>query len=596
MTRFSWVIVVVLVVTALVYAPAATYEFISRDDSIHVYENPHMNPPRLSEAAWYWAHPYQQLYIPVAYSAWTLVAMLAKTGSPDVRGVTLNPYVFHCANILLHLLATLAAYDLLRALFGRRIPAALGAALFALHPLQVEAVAWISGFRDVLCGLLSIVALGQYVRAAQSWDEPGHRSRAWGYAAAAAAAALIAYVLALLSKPAAVTLPLIAGVLDAFVLRRPWKRVALSLSPGILLAIPVVVVAMRVQPVISDVPRPPLYLRPIVAADALGFYLAKLLLPLRLGIDYGRRPDLVLRGGAITMLNVAAALALAFIAIVARRRAPWLIVSLTIAVLALLPVLGLVPFGYQLYSTVADRYAYFALLGPALAVAWWMSKTPEGSPVLVGQTLSSASRRSRESGSGLGPEADKNVCPTESAEADADKDVGPTNEMPPSRTRRAPLALSIVVLALLAIIAHLQVRTWADEVTNYEHGIAVNPDSFTAHNNLAAAYLERSEPDKALQHAAKSAELRPQGAISWFNLGDALSKLERWDQAAAAYRKGLDVQPDDALARVNLAIALGHLGRADEARREFDEAVRKDPSFQRQRLQVEDAIRGHQPQ
>src|SRR5204862_4768067 len=101
----------------------------------------------------------------VTYSAWLLIALAAQTHTADISGVSLNPYVFHLANLLLHLIAVVTAYLILRRLFKRDWPAAIGALLFAIHPLQVEAVAWISGFRDVLSGLLSLVAIHQYIAA-----------------------------------------------------------------------------------------------------------------------------------------------------------------------------------------------------------------------------------------------------------------------------------------------------------------------------------------------------------------------------------------------------------------------------------------------
>src|SRR5215469_5436409 len=156
---------------------------------------------------------------------------------PDANGIWLNPYLFHTANLLVHVLAALAAYALLRRLTRSAWAACAGALLFALHPVQVEPVAWVAGMKDLLCGMFSLVALWQYVAFAQGDDKVTAKTRRWHYAAAT-----VAFSLALLSKPAAMSLPVAAAAIDRWIVGRSWRQIAGAAGPWLVMAIPIAVV------------------------------------------------------------------------------------------------------------------------------------------------------------------------------------------------------------------------------------------------------------------------------------------------------------------------------------------------------------------
>lgn len=177
--RKSWLdnqwlpLVFLIIATFAVFAPVCGSEFVAWDDNLNVSKNPSFNPPTIETVAEYWKGPYLDLYIPVTYTIWGLLAAVAQVSVPDAMGIRLNPYVFHTANLLVHLTAVLAAYALLRRLIGRQWPALAGAMLFAIHPLQVEPVAWVTGLKDVLSGMLTIAALWQYVCYADERERSG---------------------------------------------------------------------------------------------------------------------------------------------------------------------------------------------------------------------------------------------------------------------------------------------------------------------------------------------------------------------------------------------------------------------------------------
>src|SRR6266542_1742542 len=127
-----------------------TYDFVEWDDPQTIAANPDFNPPTWESVSSYWwgsKAPYLDLYIPMTYTAWAGVATIASLPLPDERGIALDPYPFHAANVLTHVFSVLLVFAILRLLVPAEWAAFLGAAIYALHPLQVEPIAWVSGFK-----------------------------------------------------------------------------------------------------------------------------------------------------------------------------------------------------------------------------------------------------------------------------------------------------------------------------------------------------------------------------------------------------------------------------------------------------------------
>ena len=494
------------------FAPAVTSDFVNYDDDKHLTGNARMNPPTLANAAKYWtdARGFFGLYIPVTYTAWTLVAQLAYRPATSSSPASLNPDVFHIANLLLHACSSSVVFLILRTLLSRSarsdIAAALGALLFALHPVQVEPVVWASGFRDVFGGLLALLTVLQYVRYLQA-AAPAARRKHYGLA-------LSIFVLALLAKPTAVVVPIILAILDAFLIRRSARQLARSLLPMLLLAIAAAGLARFTQPSTLLTDPAPLHWRPIVASDAIAFYLFKLIWPVSLGADYGRTPRFAVQHGhaALTWLAPAALLA---VAVLLRRRLPMLVVGLLIFLTGLLPVLGMITFDFQEISTVADRYLYLPMLGVALAVAGLLLRSP-------------------------------------------------------SRTVWA--AASVLLLALAAR-TFAQARTWHDTHSLFTHALRVNPRSWLAYTNLGVAETDPRVAEKLLRRAI---ELKPDYADAHIDLGTVLAEQKRVPEAAHEFEIAAKLRPDIADAHANLGLAYSELGRIDEAIAEYEKIPRDD--------------------
>ena len=519
--RDTWPIVLLLLAIVVTYWPVCTHEFTNWDDNLNVTRNPNLSPPTAKGLLALWIRPYEGLYAPLTYTIWWVVGCLARTDWPDAAGVWLNPNIFHAANLLLHAAAAVVVYCLLRELTARRWAACAGAALFALHPLQVEPVAWITGLRDVLCGLLSVVALWLYVRFSRletaqrtathagpngSGERPAIRRARILYIAATAA-----LIGAMLSKPSGITVPALAFVVDWLLLRRSFRKIAIALLPWAAIAAVFTWVGLIAQPPGESVVASPLWLRPLVAADSLAFYVGKLVLPLRLSPIYAHSLPAVLAGRWIWVTWLVP-VGIAAIAWAVRRRAPWAAAAAAIFAVALLPVLGLVPFDYQRISTVADRYTYVALLGPAMAVAFALATIPSG-----------------------------------------------------RRASRWIVVSCVAALALLAARSFFQTAYWHDSATLFSHALQVAPRSDVAYCNLAGDALDNGRPAEAVDFASDAVRLNPAGIRNQMTLGGALHAFGRHDQAATAFRSAADLSHGSLESLVNLAFELGSLGKKEEA-------------------------------
>lgn len=492
-------VVGIFIVTCIAFAPLVRAEFTSWDDYETVARNPLLNPPRARSLAHFWTRPHGDLYIPVTYTTWFVAAQVAYDSASRVAPPRLDPRVFHGLNIALHAAAACVAFRLLELLTEQRVAALTGALLFALHPVQVEAVAWVSGMKDVLFGLLALVAMWQYLIFARG-AEP---KKQWGRYAVAT----VAFVLAMLAKPTAMVLPLVVIVLDYAMLGRPLKDAMRSAWPWLVLAVPCAIATKIFQPAphARDA-AVALWARPLVAADALAFYLYKLVWPARLGFDYGRTPQYVRASGMIAWTWIVPAMAAAIAWWSWRRGGRAVAAGLAVMVIVLLPVLGLVPFDFQTYSTVADHYLYLAMIGPALVVAWLVSR----------------------------------------------------------RATTGVIAVAACIVALLGARTFAQAAHWRDSRALFTHGLAVNPRSFASYAHLAAMAIDGNRPDEALALIGEAMKIRPDAA-RYATYAEALRRKGRTDEAIAAFQEAVRRDHTYAPALANLAAILAEQGRLDEA-------------------------------
>jgi Tfp pilus assembly protein PilF len=487
------------------------------------------------------------LYVPVTYTWWGVLAAISPRHPPDPDGFTLSPTVYHIANLALHAISAIAVLQILRRLVRNELAALVGACFYAMHPIQVESLGWISGGKDVLSGTLGLIAIWMYVAFVQTPVQL--RRRKYLYYGAAT----LAFILATLSKPQAVSVPVVIFLLDVLLLRRNWRAAILSLAIWLVWCVPVILIGRNAQP--ASLLYSPIVFRPIVSLDALAFYLGKILWPIHLAVDYGRSPRwLIASPQRFWTWVVPVALLLA--SYLLRRKLPAALAATLMFIAALAPVLGLIGFDYQTYSTVTDHYLYLALLAPSL---------------LLASVLANASWKHW----------------------------------------IAPICL---VLIACGVLSFRQTFVWRDTKSLFEHTRKVNSQSLAASGMLGMYWSDHRDPQRALEVLSESVRLHPDVPFAHFtyanvlmrenkiaeaiqeyrqaidqdaskpkyftNFGVALARSNRPDLALVAFQHAAELDPKDADNYQNAGIALEAMGRIEQAKLAFKMALERDPSRQ----------------
>ena len=345
-------------------------DFLGIDDKVNILQNPNISSLSWKNMGNIWKEPYFHMYIPLTYSLWALIAAISRV----LFVGNLVGGVFHIFNILLHVLNSFLVYYLLRSSFEKhfsgasdtkrlKISAGFGALVFAVHPIQVEAVAWVTGMKDLLSCFFSLFAILIFLKFYQN-ENLGLKKK-FLYSLLL----LPVYTAALLSKPSAVVVPLLLVLLCSELSFDEMKRLFSLLFPWFILSILCILLTKDVQPVGYDARAAyGLYQSPLIAADSLVFYLRKIVFPDGFIIDYGRTPSFVLQSywrHLGIFIAAAGGLGLSF----TKNRRFWFLAS-ALFIAGVLPVLGLVPFEFQHISGVADRYVYLSMLAVSLVVTY----------------------------------------------------------------------------------------------------------------------------------------------------------------------------------------------------------------------------------
>ena len=542
----------IVLITAAAYFRTTHFDFVLWDDDLHVYDNPYLQPLTWHSFAQFWLHPYQSLYIPISYTLIALVSLIARAGAPSPAltefDTNLNPHVFHGVNLALHAINALLAFFLIRRTVKSDIPAALGALLFALHPLQVESVAWVSEVRGLLSAAFALLGMIFYLKASAEDDA------LWTIRSGAA---LVLFVLALLAKPTAVMAPFVLFVWDMFYVKRPWLSVVLRVLPWFAVAGIFTSITHLSQPCAPDAALPS-WAPGLITVDTIGFYIEKLFWPFNLSAEYGRTPERVI-ANHLYFSTVAAFVTLVLFCAVYAKRTPWLVPGVLTFVLFLLPVSGVVPFAYQYFSTVADRYAYLALLGPAFIVAVTLDKLPQ------------------------------------------------------LKVRSAAAWSAAAFLILLLIRTEAQLSVWQDTRSLFTNAAALAPNDWLPQEKLGYEDMRLKNYAGAEQRFKNVIAEGPQDAKFWVELGSArqgekcYSEAESDDNRAlsmspgfplalyhraecealtgsalpsiADYRASVDQLPTTSYAHFELAMELGSVNRFNEAAAELRKTVELHPGF-----------------
>jgi protein O-mannosyl-transferase len=500
--------VLLALAVAAIYAQTAAHGYVAYDDDQYVYANPWVKAG-LTAANIAWACR------TFFYANWHPLTWLSYMLDFTLFGP--HAGAEHLVNVAFHLATTILLFLALYRMTRRPWRSALVAAIFAVHPLHVESVAWISERKDVLCAFFEMLTLLLYVRYTAKPDLRRYLVVAGAYA------------LSLMAKPMAVTFPLVLLLVDYWPLARfDWpprpaalRRVGIEKVPLLAMAAAASVLtflAQRNYGAVISLTRLPLWARAANAAIAYASYLWKAFWPTNLAVLYPPRPP---NPG----VALAAALVLAAITAAAWRwvkRRPYLAVGWLWYLGMLVPVIGLVQVGIQ---AMADRYTYVPMVGLSIAIVWTLAEYCEWRPAL----------------------------------------------------RMAAWATSVAVLAVLAAAAYGQTAYWKSSRTLFEHTLAVTRNNYIIQNNLGVIVARDGDSAAAMALYRAAIATAPDYADAHANLAHELIKAGQLDQARASLERALRLNPNLAIAHGDLGLIFAAGGRYEEARREIEQSLRLSP-------------------
>jgi protein O-mannosyl-transferase len=540
-------------VTIAVYWPVASHPFVAYDDPGYVADNPQVHSG-LSWAGLVWAFSH------LVVSNWHPLTTLSHMLDCEIFGV--SPGAHHVVNLCLHATNTALLFLLLVRMTQTTWRSAMVAALFALHPLHVESVAWIAERKDVLSGfffMLTLLAYTSYVRRAASVARPpsapaccgsggpalrfvpNHLVEACKRAPASCfyVAAVALFLLGLLCKPMLVTLPFVLMLLDYWPLRR-WevknpsatRILVLEKLPFLALSAVCSVVTLEVQAAGGAMDASagiPLADRLTNAVLSYCVYAVRFLWPANLAVIYPHpglthlSPSLWKPVGMTMVLILASGVCWYW-----RTRRPWLPVGWFWYLGMLVPVIGVVQVGTQ---AMADRYTYLPLIGLAVVFVWPIADW------LCGIHTKHGTRPTGSSGV-------------------------------------ATVGLAFAVLFACALATRHQLHYWRSTTALFEHAVAVTKDNTAARGLLAVGLESEGRLDEAIGQYRMVAAVNP---AFHAHLALLLSRKGAWSEAAEQYRSAVTAAPKDARVRLELAETLQQMGRDGEAAAEFEAAVRLEP-------------------
>lgn len=488
MRRRSWSSPVlgfsILTATLALYAPVRRFEFINYDDPLYITANSHVREGlSLENLLWSLTSFHAGNWHPLTWTSHLLDVSLFGTWAGGHHMVSA---LLHGSNAVLLFLFLLSAT-------ASRWRSALVAALFAFHPLHVESVAWVAERKDVLSGLLWILALQAYLRYARVRTWPSYTL------------ALAGYAFGLMAKPMVVTLPIVLILVDWWPLgrwrtggARSFRSLAGEKIPFFLLAGFSSLVTLRAQDLggsLTSHEALPLAARLPQALDSLLRYGVKSVWPHPLSVFYPY--PLEPPGAALTLTAASLVCGGCLLAFSNRRSRPFLITGWLWYLVTLLPVIGLVQVGSQ---AMADRYTYLPLTGLFLVLVWLLP--------------------------------------------------GPRRPLQPSSIVLAAASLAVLTLCLWGSSTYL--TRWRNSMTLMKHAVEAVPDNWLAHANLAQAYGRRGALIDALEHYGASARSRPWIPRVRFNYGIGLARLGMVSDAREEFRAALRLDPALSPARANL--------------------------------------------
>ena len=502
------------------------------DDDIHIIHNEYDKPEKPQNIIKYWSPNPKLIYAPLTYTIWGLV-------KNDYTG-KLNPLPFHLINIVTHILSVCLIFLILKRMDISSWASFAGAMLFAVHPLQVEAVAWATGLRSLLSGLLGFAAIWTYLL----FREKNSNKLLY-------TCSLFLFFLSICAKPSAIILPAFLFLFDYFHYKINFKSIFITLIPYILVTLVFTWILMHT----NTQPRyvPPILHRPLVMADTINFNLYKIIIPLKLCSYYGRTPYYIMQSKWFYLSWII--LPVLFWSIIKiKNKYPVLILALLLFIIGILPLSGLIPFEAQNWNTPADRYLYLSMLGVALSFAYIIHKWQRKRVIWI-LAVSILTFWFLRSLLVQVPQWKNDSSIWNSAIS-----YFPEHSIPYSKRAEIYLDQGKLDLAM----------------HDYQQAIKRNPNFAKGYNNIGLIYSQRGEWNNALIAYLRAIQLDGSLTRTYKNIGMIYFIQGEFDKAEQALKNAIKIDPGYADAYYRLAQVFTSQKKYNESERALKQTIRLD--------------------
>jgi tetratricopeptide (TPR) repeat protein len=524
--RSFWICLALALTTATVFYQVCTYDFVNLDDPNYIYENLNIQSGITPKAIkWAFTTGYVSNWHPLTWLSYMLDWQLfgSKAGG------------YHLINLIFHIANTLLLFTVLKQMTQKLWQSAFVAALFALHPLHIESVAWVAERKDVLSTFFWMLTMWAYFRFV---NHPKIASYLL---------VVIFFALGLMSKPMLVTLPFVLLLLDYWPLDRfgpksgkvssKYSLLYLLIEKAPLFAMTlascIVTFVIQKKGGAMEWEKYDLPIRLANASISYLQYINKMIWPAHLAVFYPHpNQNVSILYAVISTIFLLAVTILIFRFAKERR---YLVVGWLWYLGTLVPVIGLIQVGAQ---AMADRYTYIPLTGLFIIIAWGLSDLL-------------------------------------------------------AKWRNKKIALTMAALLIIidmSICTHFQLGYWQNSLTLFQHALDVTKDNYVAHFSIAGPLREQGKLNETIYHCSEAIRIKPHYTKAIVSLGTALDEIGRIDEAIEEYKKCLQITPNDPLALNNLGIALGRQGKFDEAVKCFTEALRVKPDFVSAHINISHAL------
>lgn len=572
--------IVLVILTAIAYCQVLKCGYVKYDDPDYIQKNYHIaNGLSKDSISWAFTTGRAANWHPVTWLSYMI----------DIQAFGRHAWIFHLTNLLFHIANALLLFLLLARITKKIWPSAFVAALFALHPLHVESVAWVSERKDVLSTFFMLITIWAYVFYIY---KPAFRRYLL---------VMAVFALGLMSKPMLVTLPFVLLMLDYWPLQRSagkrsaWRYLVIEKLPLMAMAVAscvITVIAQHNGGAVQSVEEYPYNIRIPNAVVSYVMYIRKMFWPSDLCILYphpGASLPLFL-----VLISAALMIAITIPALRCARKYPYITVGWLWYMVMLVPVVGILQVGQQ---AMADRYTYMPIVGLFIIIAWSASDLLErfgpgklryflaavaGIVIALVMALTYTQVCTWRNSKTLYNQALKatsghyiiRYCVAEMY-AEEGKTHLAMNELKKALKKNPNYAQGYDGMGLI----YQRQGKMKEALREFNHALEINPNLELTHNSLGTALALEGRVGEAISHYKRAIELKPYYADTHYSLANAYIRLQKNDEAIAEYREAIRLDPEMAIAHSKLGFMLIKQGEYDEAEEHLTKAIEIDPKL-----------------